>query len=109
MPVPASASCSRPAHPGSPSRVFGIAVAADMHVEGRGRAAQKVVVDRRDLQPVSIILVITGLISVSSSTRSPMTMAPPCIGLNATHPPSASAGLMVTPSSVTFRSVRGKP
>ena len=38
-----------------------------------------------------------------------MTMAPPCIGLNATQPPSASAGLMVTPSSVTVRSVRGKP
>ena len=35
-------------------------------------------------------------------------MAPPCIGLNATQPPSANAGLMVTPSSVTCRSVRGK-
>ena len=30
-------------------------------------------------------------------------------GLNATQPPSANAGLMVTPSSVTVRSVRGKP
>ena len=36
-----------------------------------------------------------------------MTIAPPCMGLNATHPPKASAGLIVTPSSVTFRSVRG--
>jgi gamma-glutamyltranspeptidase/glutathione hydrolase len=41
--------------------------------------------------------------------RSPMTMASPCIGLNATQPPRASAGLTVTPSSVTLRSVRGKP
>ncbi|MGY4416776.1 hypothetical protein ACVWW4_008512 [Bradyrhizobium sp. LB7.1] len=38
-----------------------------------------------------------------------MTMAPPCIGLNATQPPSASAGLIVTPSRVTERSLRGKP
>ena len=38
-----------------------------------------------------------------------MTMASAIIGLNATQPPSASAGLMVTPSSVTVRSVRGNP
>ena len=30
-----------------------------------------------------------------------MTIAPPCAGLNAIQPPSAKAGLMVTPSSVT--------
>src|SRR6266481_3494881 len=53
--------------------------------------------------------VITGLISVSSSTRSPITMASPCIGANATHPPSASAGLIATPSSVTCKSERGSP
>src|SRR5215510_7402172 len=33
--------------------------------------------------PFSISLAMTGLISVSSSTRSPMTIAPPCAGLNA--------------------------
>src|SRR5258708_2188735 len=52
---------------------------------------------------------MTGLISVSSSMRSLITMVRPCIGLNATQPPRANAGLMVTPSSVTVRSVRGKP
>ena len=31
---------------------LGIAVPADVHVEGRGRAAKNVVVDRRDLQAV---------------------------------------------------------
>jgi hypothetical protein len=57
----------------------------------------------------SISFVMTGLISVSSSTRSPITMGPSCIGLNAIQPPSASDGLIVTPSSVTVRSLRGKP
>ena len=59
--------------------------------------------------PLSINLVMTGVISVSSSTRSPITMASPCIGAKATQPPSASAGLMAMPSSVTCRSDRGRP
>ena len=52
---------------------------------------------------------ITGLTSLCSSTRSPMTIAMFPIGSNAIQPPSAKAGRMVTPSSVTCRSVRGKP
>ena len=32
--------------------LHGIAVAADVHVEGRGRGAQQVIVDRGDLEPV---------------------------------------------------------
>src|SRR5215475_295084 len=59
--------------------------------------------------PLSISLAMTGLISVSSSTRSPMTIAPPWTGLNAVQPPSARVGRMVTPSSVTLRSLRGNP
>src|SRR6516164_1207876 len=52
---------------------------------------------------------MTGLTSVSSSTRSPIIMACPCIGLNAIQPPSAKAGLIATPSKATTRSLRGKP
>ena len=66
------------------------------------------IVNGRDLHPASISFAITGLISVSSNTRSPITMASPCIGLNATQPPSANDGLMATPSSVTVRSVARK-
>ena len=51
---------------------------------------------------------MTGLISVSVSTTSPITIAPPCAGSNATQPPNASAGLIATPSTATFRSERGK-
>ena len=53
--------------------------------------------------------VITGVISLSSKTRSPIIIALPWTGLKAVHPPSANAGFIVTPSSVTFKSVRGKP
>ena len=70
---------------------------------------QDVIVNSCDFEPLSIRLVITGFISVSSKTRSPIIIAPPCAGLNAAHPPSASAGLMLTPSRVTERSLRGKP
>src|SRR5579872_3931831 len=59
--------------------------------------------------PPSISLSMTGFTSLSSNTRSPMTMACPPIGLNVTQPPSASAGFMLTPSNVTARSDRGKP
>jgi hypothetical protein len=38
-----------------------------------------------------------------------MTMAWPFISRNATQEPSASDGLMATPSSVTLRSERGRP
>ena len=38
-----------------------------------------------------------------------MTMAPSPAGSKASHEPSASAGLIATPSSVTFRSERGRP
>src|SRR5215212_10004090 len=52
---------------------------------------------------------ITGVTSDSSSTRSPIAITwPPPISLNAAHDPSASAGLIATPSSVTARSPRGK-
>src|SRR2546423_1714429 len=42
--------------------------------------------------PFSISLAMTGLISVSSSTRSPMTIAPPCAGLNAVEPQGGPNG-----------------
>src|SRR5437879_3922961 len=59
--------------------------------------------------PLSRSLVMTGVISVSSRTRSPITIAWPCIGAKATQPPSARAGLIWIPSSVTCRSDRGRP
>ncbi len=37
-----------------------------------------------------------------------MAMASLAVPLNATHPPSASAGLIATPAAVTLRSPRGK-
>jgi hypothetical protein len=58
---------------------------------------------------VAAIFAMTGSISVSSRTMSPMTMASLPMGLKATQPPSARVGLIVTPSRVTFRSVRGNP
>ena len=45
---------------------------------------------------------MTGAISVSSRTRSPITIAPPCAGLKAVQPPSASEGLIVTPSTLAL-------
>src|SRR5262249_16563996 len=59
--------------------------------------------------PFSITWAHPGLLSFSSNKSSPIPLGSPCMGLNAPQPPSARAGLMVTPSSVTLRSVRGKP
>src|SRR5580765_7043476 len=53
--------------------------------------------------------VITGETSVSMRTRSPMTIASLApVRLNATHDPSANAGRILIPSTVTLRSLRGK-
>jgi hypothetical protein len=68
-------------------------VAADVHVERRRLAAQHVIVTAVISIPFWMSFVMTGAISVCSSTRSPIAMACPCMGLNATQPPSASAGL----------------
>lgn len=57
--------------------------------------------------PSAMSFAMTGLISVSVSTRSPITIAEVPIGRNAAQPPSASGGLMRTPSTVTSRSDRG--
>src|ERR1035437_3505089 len=52
---------------------------------------------------------MTAPTSSSVSTRSPIAMAWPfAVSLNASHPPSASAGFKVTPPTVTARSLRGK-
>ena len=52
---------------------------------------------------------ITGPISSSVSTRSPIAIACPFpVCLNAAQEPSASAGLIATPLAVTERSLRGK-
>ena len=52
---------------------------------------------------------MTGFTSSWVSTRSPITMAPPPAGWKASQEPSARAGSIATPSSVTLRSVRGRP
>src|SRR5678816_3819224 len=51
---------------------------------------------------------MTGVISSSVSTRSPIATTPPVTAFIATHPPSANAGLIDTPATVTCRSLRGK-
>ena len=52
---------------------------------------------------------MTGLISASVSTRSPIAVAwPSAIRLNATHDPSASDGFTWTSPTITCRSRRGK-
>src|SRR4051794_29944407 len=60
--------------------------------------------------PPSISFFITGLTSSCSSTRSPITM-PSLLPIrwNARYEPSASVGLICTPSSVTLRSLRPRP
>ena len=45
-------SCSRRSIPDSGGELFGIAVSADVHVEGRRRGPKHVIVDGGDLQPV---------------------------------------------------------
>ena len=86
-----------------------ITVSANVHIEGRRLGSKQVVVYRGYFDAAFDQFVITGLISVSSNTRSPITMASLPMGLKATHPPSANPGLTVTPSSATVRSLRGKP
>src|SRR2546430_232765 len=52
----------------------------------------------------------TGAISLSSRTRSPMSMASESLTcMNPTHEPSARVGLTATPATVTWRSPRGRP
>src|SRR5450756_586394 len=52
---------------------------------------------------------ITAGTSASVRTKSPMTIASfVAVRLNATHAPSANAGLILTPLTVTLRSLRGK-
>jgi len=58
--------------------------------------------------PPSISFFMTGLTSSIVSTRSPMTIPWSPIVSNASQPPKAKPGLSSTPSSVTFRSVRGR-
>src|SRR5688572_24248962 len=52
---------------------------------------------------------MTGPSSLSVSTRSPATTAPPACAFMAVHEPSANAGLIDTPAAVTRRSPRGIP
>src|SRR5579872_52839 len=59
--------------------------------------------------PPAISFAMTGLTSSSVSTRSPITIACSPTAEKASQPPSAKPDLMSTPSSVTLRSVRGKP
>ena len=59
--------------------------------------------------PPSSSFFMTGLTSSLVRTRSPMTMASSPIFWNASHEPSANPALSSTPSSVTLRSVRGRP
>ena len=86
-----------------------IAVTADMHVERQRVGAQQVIMHGGDLEAVRDQLghhrIDLGLEQHEIAHHH----RPACIGLNAAQPPSAKAGLMVTPSSVTCRSVRGKP
>src|SRR5581483_2843879 len=58
--------------------------------------------------PFCCNFVITGVTSSSDKTRSPITIASLPIFLNATHPPSASAGFSSTPFTVTCMSPRGR-
>src|SRR5580704_9856770 len=59
--------------------------------------------------PPSTSLFFTALTSSAVNTRSPMTIAWSPIFWNASQDPSASAGLISTPSSTTLRSLRGRP
>src|SRR5258706_2349429 len=59
--------------------------------------------------PCSISFFMTGFTSSGSSTRSPMTIASLPAFWNARYEPSASGGLICTPSTVTVRSLRPIP
>src|SRR6266481_3396449 len=59
--------------------------------------------------PPSTSFFITGFTSSCSSTRSPMTIASLPLFWNARYEPSASGGLICTPSTVTVRSLRPMP
>jgi hypothetical protein len=59
--------------------------------------------------PSASSLLITGLISLSVRTRSPIIIALSPIGSKAIQPPRAKLGLRFTPSSETLRSLRGSP
>ena len=58
--------------------------------------------------PLSARRLMTGPTSASVKTRSPMTMVWSLISWKASQEPSASAGLIAIPSSVTLRSGRGR-
>src|SRR5260221_10245982 len=58
--------------------------------------------------PPSMRRFITGLTSASLRTRSPIIIVPPSDGRKATQEPSARLGLSATPSTVIWRSVRGR-
>jgi hypothetical protein len=98
------ASASRMVQPSSPDR------RDRQHACRRWQARpQQVIVNRGNLEPARDELRHDRIDLGFSSTRSPITMASPCIGMNAIQPPSANVGLMVTPSSATVRSLRGNP
>src|SRR3989442_5118822 len=59
--------------------------------------------------PCSISFFITGFTSSCKSTRSPITIASLPLFWNARYEPSASGGLIWTPSTVTVRSLRPMP
>ncbi len=76
-----------------------IALTGDVHVEGRGLRTQQMIVQSGDVMPFANNFAMTGLISFSAMTRSPMTMLVSPMDLKASQPPSASAGLISTPST----------
>ena len=59
--------------------------------------------------PPSMSFFMTGLTSSMVSTKSPIAMPLSPIFSNASQLPSAKPAFSSTPSSVTFRSVRGRP
>ncbi len=83
--------------------------AGHVHVEREWLCPQQVIVYRGDLDAASVSFFMTGLISSWVKTRSPITIASSPIARKASHDPSASAGLMSTPSSANLQVGARKP
>src|SRR5579859_7885449 len=74
----------------------------------RGDSSSRWLCNAVSLTPICCSFVRTGVTSLWSSTRSPIAIALLLVPLNATQPPSASAGLIPTLPTRTWRSRRGK-